>query len=188
MTPDEDPGWPRGISLLAFLVPGMAQMAMRRARGEHGLLVLRRVLVTFSMSLVLIGVVLVVLPSSDNASVFPWLLFLVGLAIVSLGAGRLAEKPLDCTTDASLADTYRTRFFLRIAFAESIAMFAFVFTFIGAVKWIYFVGGAIALVRFWTAAAPTRASIAQDQQELNASGCTRSLVGALRDPPPPRRR
>ncbi|MDQ1475031.1 MAG: hypothetical protein QOE62_260 [Actinomycetota bacterium] len=165
--------------MLLFLVPGMAQMQMRRARSEHGLLMLRRLFLSFSIAIVLIGVVVSVI-STKGDSVFPWLPIVVGWSILSLGVGRVVEKPLDCATDMTLAGSYRTRFFLRIALPESIALLAFVAAFGGAPKWIYYLGAAITLVGFWAYAAPTRAALARDQEALNAAGCTRSLVAALR--------
>jgi F0F1-type ATP synthase membrane subunit c/vacuolar-type H+-ATPase subunit K len=179
MTPDDDPGWPRGLSMFLVMVPGLAQRQMRRGRSEHGLLMLRQAFVAFSTQIVLFGVVMLAVPTKGDA-VVPWLPILVGLMIVSFGAGRIAEKPLDCDTDATLASSYRSRFFVRIALAEGIALFAFVASFQGAPMWIYYVGGAVTLVRLWTHAAPTRAALARDQQALNAAGCPRSLVAALR--------
>jgi F0F1-type ATP synthase membrane subunit c/vacuolar-type H+-ATPase subunit K len=183
MTPDDDPGWPRSLSILAVLVPGAMQWYMRRSRGRDGLITLRQVFLSFSMALVLFGVVLPFL-TLEGHSVMPWLLILVADAVVSLGVARLVEKPLDCVSDQQLAATYRTRFFLRIAFGESVALFAFVAVFTGAPLWMYYAGAAVSLIWFWTRAAPTRTALARDQEVLNASGCSRSLVAALRTVPP----
>jgi hypothetical protein len=103
---------------------------------------------------------------------------------VSFGAARFAEKPLDCASDQQLSGTYRTRFFLRIAFGESVALFAFVAVFTGAPLWMYYAGATVSLIWFWTRAAPTRTALARDQEALNAAGCSRSLVAALRTVPP----
>ena len=81
--------------------------------------------------------------------------------------------------EKTIADV-RARIRKTIALAESIALLAFVAAFAGAPKWIYYLGAAITLVGFWTYAAPTRAAVARDQEALNAAGCSRSLVGALR--------
>jgi F0F1-type ATP synthase membrane subunit c/vacuolar-type H+-ATPase subunit K len=165
-----------------MVVPGGLQWYLRRHRSGDGLIMLRQVLLTFSFTVVAFGVVIAFIQLPDNALV-PWLPVLAAIALVVPIAGRFAEKPLDCTTDSALANSYRTRFFLRIAFAETVALFAFVFVFIGAAKWIYAAGAAVALFRFWTSAAPTRTALARDQQRLNAAGCTRSLVAALRTAP-----
>jgi hypothetical protein len=78
-----------------------------------------------------------------------------------------------------LAGSYRTRFFQRIAFAQSVALFGFVFAFIGAPFWVYYLGAAFTLACFWIVAAPTRTALANDQRELDARGCVLSLVAAL---------
>ena len=91
------------------------------------------------------------------------------------------ERPLDCSSDSALVQAYRTRLFLRIAFAESIALFAFVFCFVNGPKWIYYLGAGITSVRM-AMYAPTRQALERDQEELAARGCDRSLVAALRRP------
>jgi F0F1-type ATP synthase membrane subunit c/vacuolar-type H+-ATPase subunit K len=183
MTPDDDPGWPRSLWILALFVPGALQWYLRGSRGRDGLVTLRVVFLSFSMALVLFGVVLPFLGLKGD-SVMPWLLILVAIAVVCLGAARLAEKPLDCASDQQLSRTYRIRFFLRIAFGESVALFAFVAVFIGAPLWMYYAGATVSLIWFWTRAAPTRTALARDQEALNAAGCSRSLVAALRTVPP----
>ena len=113
---------------------------------------------------------------------FPWLPILAAIGVLCTGLNHAVERPLDCSTDEKLAGSYRTRFFLRIAFAETVALFGFVFAFIGAARWIYYLGAAFSLIRFWTVAAPTRSALARDQETLNAAGCSRLLVAALRGP------
>ena len=95
------------------------------------------------------------------------------------GAARLP-----CESDAALAATYRTRFFLRIAFADTIVLVGFV----GAFMRHRQLG---LLRRPWSwrfprllRAAPTRSALVQDQDELTARGCNLSLVAALRRTPP----
>jgi hypothetical protein len=165
-----------------MLVPGAMQWYLRRHRTRDGLVMLRQLLLTFSFSVVAFGVVIAFIRLPDDA-IFPWLPALAVIALVVLAAERFAEKSLACTSDAVLATAYRQRFFLRIAFAETIALFGFVFVFIGAARWIYYVAAGVSLLRYWTSAAPTRAALARDQQQLNAAGCTRSLVAALRSTP-----
>jgi len=182
MTPDDDPGWPRGVSLFALFIPGAAQWQLRRNRGGDGLVALRQVFVAFSYGLVAFGVVLPFLHLKGD-SLMPWLFVVAAVAVVVLGAARFVEKPLNCETDTSLAGSYRTRFFVRIAFGESVALFAFVAVFTGAPLWMYYAGAAVSLIWFWTRAAPTRTALARDQEALNAAGCSRSLVAALRTVP-----
>jgi F0F1-type ATP synthase membrane subunit c/vacuolar-type H+-ATPase subunit K len=181
MTPDDDPGWPPGLFILIGLIPGGIQWYLRRRGKSDGLIMLRQVFLSFSLALVSFGVVLAFLKMPDTA-VLPWLPLLMVLAIASLVVARVAEKPLDC---AALSGSYRTRFFLRLALAESVALFGFVFAFIGGGKWIYYAGAAFTLARFWTYVAPTRAALTRDQHQLNASGCGQSLIAALREPSAP---
>jgi hypothetical protein len=146
---------------------------------------LRQVFVTFCLALVMFGVVLVFLwPSQSQQPDAPGFAgFLLALGVVAGIVGRLVEKPLVCTNDASLAGSYRTRFFLRIAFAESAALFGFVGFFTASVWWVYPAGAAIAFAGF-ARAAPTRAALQRDQDRLNERACFRSLVTALAGGPP----
>jgi hypothetical protein len=131
---------------------------------------------------VLIGVVVVVLGDVDPeqpdrpALAVP---IVVGVGVICLALQRILPRPLDCSTPATLAATYRTRFFLRIAFAEACSLIAFaVYISIGP-GWVYAVGLAFTLFGF-AFAAPTVARVRADQDALSLSGCTLSLVAALR--------
>ena len=134
---------------------------------------------SFTLSIVLFGAVLPFMQLRGGRLV-PFLAVLVVLAVATTALERKAERPLDCSSLTSLASSYRTRFFLRVAFAETVALFGFVFAFIGGTIWIYYAGAAFTLIRFWTAIAPTRSALAQDQAQLSVEGCTLSLMAALR--------
>jgi hypothetical protein len=180
--PEDDPGWARGMSALVFLVPGVLQSRARRA--PDGLLLLRQVIVAFSVALVLLGVVLASL-NPDSSATQPLLMILVVMALGSvLAASRVGRLTLDCGSPERLASSYRTRFFLRVACAEAVAMAGFVFAVIGGGEWLYVAGAAFALYRFWSGIAPTRSVLAEDQRQLFARGCTLNLVAALRTTPP----
>ena len=134
---------------------------------------------SFTLSTVLFGVVLAFTQLRGGRTV-PLLAVLVVLAVLTTAMERKAERPLDCSSATALAGSYRTRFFLRVAFAETVALFGFVFAFSGGAIWIYYAGAAFTLTRFWTGIAPTRSALAQDQAQLAAEGCVLSLVAALR--------
>jgi hypothetical protein len=173
----EDPG--------RDLAPSALRAYARRsrptpARDGGALTVMRYLFLAFTGALVSFVIVIASLPDTSKGSPVPWLLALAGLAILCVVAPTVAEKPLDDTSAATLFASYQTRFFLRIAFGESIALFAFTFAFLGAPPWIFYVGCAIALVRLWTNAAPTRAALARDQATLDARDSRLSLVAALR--------
>jgi hypothetical protein len=67
--PSDDPGWPTSSSLVAFLVPGLARRRMRRP-GIDGVVVLRQVFLSFSLSLslVLFGAVLSFVDNEQGAA------------------------------------------------------------------------------------------------------------------------
>jgi F0F1-type ATP synthase membrane subunit c/vacuolar-type H+-ATPase subunit K len=165
----------------------MSRRALRRRfdTTANGLILLRQVFMTFCLAIVMFGVVLTFLwPSQSTEPESPALaLGLLGLGVIAGITGRLIEKPLLCANDASLAGSYRTRFFLRIAFAESAALFGFVGFFIASVWWVYPAAAAITFTGF-ARAAPTRTRLRRDQERLNEQGCFRSLVAALSHSPP----
>ena len=176
--PDEDPGWPPWTSALAFMVPGLMQSRLRRS-GTDGLTLLRQITMSFSASTVLFGVVLAFV-RLRGGRVLLSLVIVAVLAFVVTAIERTVERPLDCSSITALAGSYRTRFFLRVAFAETVALFGFVRAFHGGTMWVYSAGAAFTLARFWTVVAPTRSALAQDQLQLNARGCGLSLIASLR--------
>jgi hypothetical protein len=180
--PNEDPGWPRPLSLLVFMLPGGLRSRVRRSDGD-GLVLLRQVIVSFSVAIVLLGVVFPFV-RGRSGPVLPWLAVLAVLAVAVTAIVWRFERPLDCSSQAALAGSYRTRFFLRVAFAETVALFAFVFAFIGGPGWIYYAGAAFTLIRFWTGIAPTRSVLAREQDALKTRGSDLSLIVALRSEPP----
>ena len=182
---DDDPGWPGIGRILIFFVPGALQFMHRRG---DPLVTLRAVFLSFSMALVTFGVVLHIIGSPGPTRVLPFLWLVVVAAGLSIVAVAVATKPLDCTSEPKLATTYRSRFFLTIAFSQSVALFGFVFAFTGAPVWIYDLTALFALFRFWTVEPPTSQRLQQHQAALTASGCELSLIGALRRMSAPPRR
>jgi hypothetical protein len=178
---EDDPGWPRILSAFVFLVPGALQRQIRKPSVD-GLFMLRQAMEAFSASLVLFGVLLA-FTSIPSGQPFVWLAVLAVIAIVSIVLTRRVERPLDCTSPTTLSGSYKTRFFLRVAFAEMVALFGFTFAFVGRSIWIYYAGAAFTLVRFWIGIAPTRTALAEDQQRLNERGCRFSLIASLRGAP-----
>jgi len=175
-----------------MLVPVVGFFYRRRLqkRTPDGLVALRRVFTTFCVAIVGYGIVLEFLyPSYGHTQRGPFGLaagLLIAGAVAGLAGPRI-ERPLDCTDDRRLAGSYRTRFFLRIAFSEVAALFGFVAFFLTFYWWAYPIGAAIAAFGF-RRAAPTAANLRHDQEILSYSGCGRSLVSALRHVNPPDRR
>ena len=175
----EDPGWHLGWHSLLLLVPIVWMRYARRAGGDS-LVNMRSVYLSFPGSLILFGVVIpfVVPFASDGA--LPWALALAAIALVDSVLPRMFERPILCD---SLAEHFRTRMFLRIAFANTTALVGFVFAFSANSGWLYYFGLLLSipgLVR----AAPTRGALIREQDELTARGCNKSLVAALRTTPP----
>lgn len=184
---DDDPGWRfTWSSLLVLVVPMVAMRRASRSDGRDGLIMLRSLFMTFCGALVLIASVVVLLGDLTDGQARPAVSIPVVIAFgaAALIAQRVTPSELDCTTDATLAATYRTRFFLRIAFSESAALVGFAIEISLGPWWVYFVGLGFALVGFWMLA-PTRANLAHDQDRLSLGGCRRSLTAALRAAVPP---
>ncbi len=86
---------------------------------------------SFACGLMTIGAVVVILSAPTTLNQHPLAALdaaigKIACGIFSVGAPSLIEKPLDCSADERLAASYPTRFFLRIAFAESAALLGFV--------------------------------------------------------------
>jgi hypothetical protein len=181
VTDNEDPGWrPSLRTLLLAMVPGMRS---RIAHKDPGLTALRSVFLSFCTVLVVFGIVVpIIIPFTGHGSdAAVWASLLVVLGVIVYAAEPQIEKrsPLKCD---NLAGSYRARFFLRAAFSESLALFGFAWAFVANAAWIYFVGLALTAIGF-VRAAPTRAALERDQQQLAAQGCGESLVAALNRPP-----
>ncbi|MGK2948727.1 MAG: hypothetical protein ACSLFP_09145 [Acidimicrobiales bacterium] len=140
---------------------------------------LRLVLGSFVVALLLIGLVtLMVVDSIDDGdgglSTGVAAAGIVAFGVASLLLVRVVEPRLDCTSDGSLLGTYRTRFFLRLAMAEAVALLGFVAVFLTGDAWLYPFGGAFTTVGFLRAA-PTERNLERDEETLNEQGCGRSL-------------
>ncbi|SRR5258708_36268299 len=179
---DEDPGWRIGVRSLVLMIPYVHFIYMRRTSGDT-LVNLRSLYLSFLGSLVLYGLVLpFVVPFRGDRATLPWAIALIVLAIATFAFPRVVERPMPCD---SLAGYFRTRFFLRIAFANTTALFGFVFAFTTMSNWMYYLGVLLSIPGF-VRAAPTRTALIREQDELTARGCNHSLIAALRSTPPRR--
>jgi F0F1-type ATP synthase membrane subunit c/vacuolar-type H+-ATPase subunit K len=187
----QDPGWGDAVrSAWMFIIPFGLQLRLRKLQreGADGLVVLRSVFLAFVAAIVLFAIVVAFLdPRVEGASAAGWVA--LGLAaygvLVVFVLTPIVERPLSCDSDHALQGSYRTRFFLRVALAESVALLGFVLMFQVGASWVYYTGGAVTLVGLaWRA--PTARNLMKDEDELRARGCARSLVTALRgvEPPP----
>jgi hypothetical protein len=155
----------------------------RRSAGD-GLTALRNLYLMFTVSILLIGVVVVLATSgAETEPAGVWVAALLAAAVVCLAlAEMVGRRPLDCRDLVSLAGSYRNRLFLRLALSDAIALFAFTVTFIVGPWWIYWVFVPFTLFGFFRNA-PTTGHLAADQDRLRQAGCTLSLVRALRGEP-----
>ena len=144
---------------------------------------LRYLIATFAWAIVAIGVAVAILGDIVKGPLLPGrsIAVIAATACVSLVAQRFVPRPLNCTSAKTLADSYRQRFFLRVAFSESVGLVGFVTFIVWGPWWMYYIGAALTLVLFWRLA-PTRQNLQQDQDRLSLSGCNRSLTAALRSP------
>lgn len=178
---DEDPGWFSSSTLLTVFVPWLGVQRAQK-EGVIALAMVRQLFTAFASALLLIGMVVLFLASgssSENAmSSDVAAVGVAGFGVISLIVPRLIERPLDCSDPGSLLASYRTRFFLRIAFADAAALVGFVGFFVASAWWLYPLGVAFAFVGF-ARLAPTQGNLQRDQEALNLSGCGQSLIQVL---------
>jgi len=190
MTVGEDPGWgpvwrqPR----LWLPIPFAGTRAAKRAaeRGAIDALTAQRaIFLRFVVSLVAFGVILpIVGAGTGSASAAPFAGLIVAAGVASVAVPRAIERPLDCSSEAKLVAAYRVRFFLRAAFAQTVALFGFVGAFVTDAVWLYYLSLVLAAVGF-ARLAPTTRNLDRDQQALSAGGCSLSLIAALTRMEPP---
>ena len=163
-----DPGWPKfGASvrsLWTVLAPGLRirQFQQHSGPGADSLTFVRVMYIQYCAMLVVIGLALVVLDATSAHAakdVAAWGAAVIVVGMVGLVAPRVIQRPLDGTSDANLASTYRTRFFLRIAFGNVPALVAFVASFAAGEYLLYLLGCAFSVVAF-VYAAPSKKNIA----------------------------
>jgi hypothetical protein len=179
---DEDPGWQLRWRTMGVLIPYSHLLYRRRARGDP-LVNLRYVWLSFPGSLVTFGLVIpFVLPLHGDSTAVLWVVGIGVLTLVYFAVTPRIGRPLPCDSDHKLATAYRARMFMRIAYAESTALFGFVAAFLTSSGWAYYVCVLFSLPGLMRAA-PTNAALIREQDELTARGCDRSLVAAIRRTP-----
>ena len=178
----QDPGWHLTWKLLLMTVPYARFVYRRRSRGDQ-LIDLRNVYASFAVAQVGFGVVLpFLLPLRTGTAAVFWLLGIAVLTVLTTVFVARIVRPLPCDSEAMLAAGFKARMFLRVAYAESTALFGFAAAFITRSSWVYYVCGLLAVPGLLRAA-PTRAALVRAQDDLDARGCGRSLVAALRQTP-----
>ena len=155
-----------------------------RPRVTAAIRAIQRIWAAYCVAVVLIGVVVLILHSEGglNRTGVSAKAIAVGvtlIGILSLVAGRVWVPQLDGSDPGGVVRSYHRRFFARMAWAEAPALFAFGgFLVLGGEPWVYLIGLTASLVGF-ALAAPTRASLRRDQEQLDASGRTLNLLESL---------
>ena len=186
----QDPGWGAAwrYPALWLPIPFRGTRAAKRAerRGViDGLTAHRVMFLRFVVALVAFGIILPFVGAGTGSA--PAALFVglvVAAGVTSVAVPKAIERPLDCSSEGKLVATYRVRFFLRIAYAEAVALFGFVGAFITDAVWLYYFSLLFAAVGF-ARLAPTTSNLSRDQQALYAGGCSLSLMAALTRTEPP---
>ena len=84
----------------------------------------------------------------------------VVVGAIALSASHIFDRPLDCTNDDRLAASYRTRFFLRVAFSEAVSLLGFVGFILSNNGWLYALGALFTAIGYYRLA-PTAAHLAK---------------------------
>ena len=178
---DDDLRWRFSPRMFLFLIPGYIRFATRKGASQEVLETTRQVWLAFFSSLFVYALVIaVVVPGSVEHPATPWVAALLVLATTCLIAEEIVgRRLLDGNDPDRLAGAYRTRFFLLVALSMLIALAAFVATFTTGQWWVYWLFLPFALFGLWRAA-PTKAHLLHEDEQLRAAGCALSLTGVLR--------
>jgi membrane associated rhomboid family serine protease len=183
---DDDLRWSLTPRMLLFLlIPGYLSFSRRKgARQQDPLEAFRQLWMTFAVAMVLYGVVIVfAVPSSvQHRAALGVIAVAIVTAVSLLAAEALCRQPLDGSDPGKLLASYRTRLFVRVAFANVITFAAFAVTFVLSQRWVYWLFLPFGLFELWRGA-PTKGHLRQEQEKLYLDGSSLSLVRALRNRP-----
>jgi hypothetical protein len=149
-----------------------------------GLATLRTIFFAVLTSTILLGVVALVVTTTGEfgggtIDVFVGIAAVLAAGLGATFASATVAPALDCSTPQRLAGTYRTRFIIRLAFAETPMLLAFVAAVVTANPLVYLAGVPFAALAF-ARVAPTQTNLEREQDELVLRGCGTSLDEALR--------
>jgi len=182
----DDPGWGDAWRGLPFVFTPRFFLRRAQANGEVPILILRRVYVSFAVFPILMGVLSVFItsdPRPGSDSEVPDLVFVVGTIAIAVASYLFvttrAEKQLAAAARVDLLPgTYRSAFFLAMAFANTTPLISFVISF-NAHEALFFALGVAGSVPLFARFAPTTAHLRQIDEDARTNGATTSLRGAL---------
>jgi len=180
--PSVDPGWPRQAALLWTLLP-FTGFGMTRIVVGDGLMSLRQLFLKFASLGVWVGVVILLFVRPGGPLTRGWITaeVVVGIgAVIGVVVLRNVRR-LDCTSARTLGGSYRARVLTSLPAAMAPLTFGFLFSILAECRWIYVIGMAFAAVAF-ALAAPSAGDLRRTQARLDADGCTRSVIAAVRTP------
>ena len=179
----EDPGWAGAWAGWSVVVPqyGFARLRRRREAGEiTTLTMVRQAFVGLLLLLALTtGMCLFVTLSSDGVPNTGAVVAVVVVAAMGTVVFRLIEHPLTCASEATLADSYRRRFFLRMASANSAVLLTFVAGVYSGASWTIAFAAVFALIGYTRAIPSVKAIVREDEALATGGGCRWSLLRAL---------
>lgn len=190
LRPVEDPGWRPAIMALVPIVGARVAASRSRRHPARSLVMVRQVFLLYALAIALFGFVLLQLGLSSADASMSGGTVMVGtgaVALVALMLGPIVERPLDGSSVGRLAESWRNRFFVRVAIGEAPALAGFVAAFRAGSVFPYVLGGTATAVMF-VRAAPSGRNIAKDQEGLTERGCSLSLLAVLATWSPKRER
>jgi F0F1-type ATP synthase membrane subunit c/vacuolar-type H+-ATPase subunit K len=143
---------------------------------------------TFAGAIVLIGWVVVVLYLFGGLSAAvdggPAAGVMAALAVTSVVVGEAVgnARRLDCSNPFNLLESYRRRFFLRLAIAEAAALFGFVGFILTNNPVMYLIGALATGVGFYRLA-PTHTHLVAESDRMQFDGCQYRLERVLMQRP-----
>jgi hypothetical protein len=153
---------------------------------RSGLLGIQLIFCSFVAAVFLFAFLLPFVITEPQSSPWVWAVLALSSGAVFEGARRLTERPLDCSTERALIDSWGRQFFVRVVCSEASALVGFVGAFVTGHWWVYVFGAVPTLIAFWRMA-PTTANVQREGATLASSGCGLDLYAVLSRAPGPAR-
>jgi hypothetical protein len=181
---ERDPGWrPAWRIVVGRLPPFFFIRSFRRRRARDGLTAFRAMFIGVVAPLPLYVILLAFDRPWNDGSVPARMV--VGLTVLGVLAlvfvERARRKPLEIESEERLAESFRSRTFAGLGFAEMPVLLAFVAVLASGNVWPYGIGLSFSLIGLWLIA-PGARELARRQGEITARGSSISLVAVLQHP------